>query len=247
MHHYTTHQKIVFVSDVHLRGHHDPNVARLSECLNRLADEVDAIYILGDLFDFWISADCVHTHHKILTSLQDIARRCPIYFMPGNRDFFMTATLCRQFGMTKIPDPYTIQHGEKSILLTHGDLLCTSDRGYQLMRRILQNPLIKGLHAIIPSRIITFLTRKIQSVCRQAKRRKSPQCMQADDATVRTWFQRYQPDILIYGHVHVPNHYCLFDTGSGGEVIVLDTWDSQANYCLTTETSSLLVCGSSVC
>jgi UDP-2,3-diacylglucosamine hydrolase len=246
MHHYTTHQKIVFVSDVHLRDQFDPNVARLSECLNRIADKVDAIYILGDLFDFWISAGCVHTHSQILSSLRDITRRCPIYFMPGNRDFFMTPALCRRFGMKKIPDPYMIQHGEKRILLTHGDLLCTSDRSYQLMRRILQNSLIKGLHAIIPSRIITFLTRKIQSACRQSKRRKSPQRMQADDATVRTWFQRYQPDVLIYGHVHVPNHYCLLDTGVCGEVIVLDTWDNQANYCLVAETSPMLVSDSPV-
>ena len=96
------------------------------------------------------------------------------------------------------------------------------------------------------SRIITFLTRKIQSACRQSKRRKSPQRMQADDATVRTWFQRYQPDVLIYGHVHAPNHYCLFDTGVCGEVIVLDTWDNQANYCFVADTSPLLVCDSSV-
>ena len=241
MHHYSNSQRIAFVSDVHLQDQDDPNVDRLTQCLQALAGTSDAIYILGDLFDFWMTADCASTHQKVLSAIQHLSKQCPVFFMPGNRDFFMTQSVCRTYGMTKIADPLMIYHGEKKVLLTHGDLLCSKDRTYQIMRFILQSRLVRGLHAIIPAQLITYLTRKIQAACHRSKKQKPAQCMQADTHTIQSWFQRYQPDILIFGHVHKPQHYCIDDDCIHGEVVVLDSWENQANFCQITE-AGLSVC-----
>ncbi|MBL97638.1 MAG: UDP-2,3-diacylglucosamine diphosphatase [Legionellales bacterium] len=228
MHCYATHEQIAFIADVHLRDGYDPLVDQLAAVLQTLARSVRAIYILGDLFDFWISNDCMQTHQRILKCILTTSASCPIYFMPGNRDFLLSSAVCRRFGMTKIADPFMIQHGLRNILLTHGDLLCTEDRSYQLFRRIIQSRVLRGLFAITPRHLLERITRSSKKALKQTKQRKTRASMLANPLTISRWFSKYRHDVLIYGHVHAPSH----QQSDQREIVVLDSWEHQINYCL---------------
>ena len=106
--------------------------------LAREASQSQAIYILGDLFEYWIGDDDLGDpfNASVAQALaRTAARGVKLYFMHGNRDFLIGREFCRAAGMTLLEDPHRIElHGRDAILM-HGDTLCTDDHDYQSWRR----------------------------------------------------------------------------------------------------------------
>lgn len=96
-----------------------------------------AVYILGDLFDFWIGDDeqseLIQTVKKAIKTLT--AQGVPCYFICGNRDFLLGERFARETGMQRLPDYHLIDLYGKKTLLCHGDTLCIDDVKYQQFRR----------------------------------------------------------------------------------------------------------------
>ena len=79
-----------------------------------------------------------HEMKQAIRSLSD--QDIPVYFMHGNRDFMIGANFAEDAGVTILDDPTPIELHGQSVLLSHGDALCTDDLEYQQLRTMVRNP-----------------------------------------------------------------------------------------------------------
>src|ERR1700761_1476673 len=126
----------LFISDLHLDEDFPETTAIFTQYLQREETlQAEALYILGDLFEFWLGDD--HNtlfHQSIAASLRALSQTVPIYFMRGNRDFLVGRRFCKVAGMQFLKDPTVINlYGIKTIV-AHGDALCTQDIAHQKFR-----------------------------------------------------------------------------------------------------------------
>jgi UDP-2,3-diacylglucosamine hydrolase len=106
-------------------------------------NNVDALYILGDFFDYWLGDDDDNPFiSTIKQSLAQFTQLKPIYFIGGNHDFAIGKKFARETKIAILNDCSTINLDNRSILISHGDVFCSLDVKYQRMKKILQNPIL---------------------------------------------------------------------------------------------------------
>lgn len=202
---------LFFLSDVHLSEKTPEITAAFQNCLRRLsALRPEAVFILGDLFDAWLGDRLADTFAlEIAQDIRRLSDTCPVFFQRGNRDFLLSSAYCRLAGMNLLPDIYCFEYADKTLLLTHGDLLCTDDIGYQRLRRILRHRYFYRFADCVPlplaKKIATFLRRQ----SKQRTAAKTAISMDVHPQAVETLMQNYQADSLIHGHTHRPNIHRL--------------------------------------
>src|SRR5699024_6877187 len=128
----------LIVADIHLNEAEPDIIDGFLRFLQQEATKAKALYILGDLFEFWIGDDDPNPlHQKIsdaLLALSEQNIRC--YFIHGNRDLLLGKRYAKRSRLALLPSETVINIGGQNILLLHGDELCTFDKGYQYYRRI---------------------------------------------------------------------------------------------------------------
>ena len=120
----------LFISDLHLCASRPHITAAFLDFLKETASQAVALYVLGDLFEYWAGDDDIQdVHHQpVISAFKHLANAgVELYLMHGNRDFLISSTFCDAAGMTLLPDPSLINLHGKTVLLSHGDDLCTDD------------------------------------------------------------------------------------------------------------------------
>lgn len=199
-------QDILFISDLHISLEKTEITRRFLNFLEKRAVSAKALYILGDLFDAWIGDDDNTPPNKsIKKALRHLADSgTEIYLLQGNRDFLLGHDFCKETGITLLDDYAVIALNGNSILLTHGDLLCSDDLPYQAFRikshstewqkNVLSKPLWLRLLAARWYRFRSYFH----------KRNKTPEIMDVNQQTVRMVMQKYRCHTLVHGHTHRP-------------------------------------------
>jgi len=216
----------LFISDLHLDGSRPAVTKLFFHFLAGEAQEAEALYILGDLFEVWIGDDDDDTHDQaVIGRLQDAARHVPIAIMRGNRDFllgerFQKMTDCRLMEDAEVVDLY----GTPTLLM-HGDTLCTDDEAYQQFRRMARDP------AWQQSMLAKPLTER-RAIAKQARDRSAIESSMKADAimdvnadAVAAAMQTHGVSRLIHGHTHRPAVHELVS----GQRIVLGDWYDQGS------------------
>ena len=126
-----------FLADIHLSAERPDITAAFRATLAALARDASAVYILGDLFDYYLGDDLASPLQRDIAAAL-AALPCPVYYQHGNRDFLLGDAYARAAHMHILPERYRLSLGDKTVLIEHGDLLCTDDHGYQRLRRILR-------------------------------------------------------------------------------------------------------------
>lgn len=125
-----------FISDLHLQASEPATVAAFRHYLQ--TTPVDALFILGDLFEVWVGDDAMDEPGSFeaegCAALSAASQRLPLYFMHGNRDFLAGPAFLQRTDMAGLADPTVLVFGEQRIVLSHGDLLCLADVDYQRFR-----------------------------------------------------------------------------------------------------------------
>lgn len=219
---------ILLISDLHLHEQR-PDIARaFFRFLQNQAIQAEALYILGDFFEVWIGDDAMSDFQQqvanALKQLADSGTR--VYLMHGNRDFLIGQNFCRQAGCQLLKDPSLLEHQGETILLMHGDSLCTDDHDYQRMKRLLRNPLSLFILRRLPLKTRQKLAGDLRNKSRTQTRMKAAEITDVNPAAVEQAMQRHQVRTLIHGHTHRPAIHKL----SVGQRIVLGDWDSQGWY-----------------
>src|SRR3970282_1612253 len=133
----------IFVSDLHL----SPERPRINQVFfdfaDRTAARAGAVYILGDLFEYWIGdADLpAALDAAVADALLRLSRKgVALHFMHGNRDVLVGQAFAARCGAKLMPDPTLLDlHGTRTLVM-HGDTLCTDDIEYQKFRAYAHDP-----------------------------------------------------------------------------------------------------------
>ncbi|HEU0265124.1 MAG TPA: UDP-2,3-diacylglucosamine diphosphatase [Geobacterales bacterium] len=198
----------IFIADAHLRRPSDENYRRLLQFLDSLRGGNHTLYILGDLFEFWIGFDRPPSadYEPVIERLAALRQEgTPIIYLEGNHDFFLHRFFGKHLGCTIHPGPLEISLNGQRTLLCHGDQANGKDLGYRLLRATLRSTVIRLLTKFAPLSLVCWVARTMNagSKGQHANRRGRVDY----GAIVRSYaaeqFARGL-DIVIAGHFHTP-------------------------------------------
>ena len=222
----------IFVSDVHLSAAHPSTAAAFVDFLAReVAGRSSRLFILGDLFEYWAGDDDLDApfNRRIVDSLRALADDgIELAFMAGNRDFLIGDQFAKTARIAFLPDPYRLEIGGLSLMLSHGDVLCTDDIDYQRFRTMVREPAWQEAFLARPLAERRAIIGDMRTKSETAKRDKTSDIMDVNADAVARLFADHGQTRLIHGHTHRPAHHVL-DVGSAQcERWVLPDWDAEA-------------------
>ena len=224
---------ILFISDLHL----SPSRPDITHCfvhfMQTEAIHAKALYVLGDLFDFWIGDDDpsefaqqIKAQFHALTQ-QGVA----CYFVHGNRDFLLGSRFERETGVICLEQETIIElYGQTAVIL-HGDTLCTLDTRYQAYRKKVHQPWLQWLFNALPFRLKKRIVGKVQSDIREDRQQKPEDIMDVTPSEVQKVMKKHQVKLMIHGHTHRPWIHKTADHTR----IVLGDWFTQGSVLTFTE------------
>ncbi len=197
---------ISFISDLHLDKSRPHINKYFIEYLNRLDDKITDLYILGDLFEYWVGDDDPMDGLKgVRDAITSLGEKINIWYMHGNRDFLITKSICKDLKINLLDDPTVIVIGDVKMLLLHGDTLCTDDHEYQNFRSMVRSSTWQKemLSKSLEERLSIANTLRQKSI--EANRLKGEEIMDVNNTEVMNIIEKYKPDVIIHGHTHRPN------------------------------------------
>jgi UDP-2,3-diacylglucosamine hydrolase len=223
----------LFISDLHLCASRPGITAAFVEFLQNTASKVKALYILGDLFDYWAGDDDIDDafHQQIINGFKELSDAgVNVFLMHGNRDFLIAEGFCQMAGITLLDDPTMIDlHGKKA-LLSHGDDLCVDDVAYQQFRTQVRDKKWQREFLSQPLQVRKKQIEAIRARSEQEKTQKSLEIMDVNAVAVNALLSKYQPDLLIHGHTHRPGRHTIELDGRFIIRWVLGDWYEQGSY-----------------
>jgi len=220
---------VEFISDLHLQASEADTFLAWERYMRTL--QVDALFILGDLFEVWIGDDAAQPDSfeaRCGEILRETASRLPVYFMHGNRDFLVGPDYLSSCAVVPLPDPTALSWAGQCWLLSHGDALCLSDTGYQAFRAQVRTGdwQRRFLTQSIAERRLVARTLRQQS----EQRKNDHLALQMQYADVDTqlaieWLISAGSRHLIHGHTHQP---ALHHLDEAHDRTVLSDWDLNA-------------------
>jgi len=218
----------LFIADLHLCTEEPAITAGFLHFLRREAQQADALYILGDLFEAWIGDDDPNPlHAEVAHALRQLA--IPCYFIHGNRDFLLGKRFAKASGMTLLPEEQVLDLYGRRVLIMHGDTLCTDDQGYLRFRAKVQQRWLQTLFLALPLFVRQRIALKMRAGSRQANSSKSQEIMDVNQQAVVAAMSRHQVQWLIHGHTHRPAVHPLLIQGQAAERLVLGAWHEEGS------------------
>jgi len=221
----------LFISDLHLEAARPEIGEQFLAFLAGDARRADALYILGDLFEYWIGDDDPDPYFALMkTGLCDLVDSgVAVSLMHGNRDFMIGQQFAAETGIQLLDDPHRLVLYDTSVLLCHGDALCTDDVEYQKVRVMTRNP---EWQAMMMARTIDE-RRAFAAQSRQASMAHGAQSADAimdvnHDAVLAT-MREHGVDVLLHGHTHRPAVHPMHVDGRMAHRIVLGDWYEQGS------------------
>lgn len=197
--------RTLFIADLHLSENHPKITNAFYAFLDNEKEDVDALYILGDMFEVWIGDDeqtpLMNEVAKRLTDYS-ISNQIEVYYVHGNRDFMLGSSYAMQSSMQLLEDHCLINLYGKNTLIMHGDTLCLADRGYQLMRKVFHNALLQATFNLLPLSLRKKIGWKIRSASLSKKKNKDYQAMGVTHSEVIRLMEKHKALTLIHGHTH---------------------------------------------
>lgn len=222
----------LFLSDLHLEDSEPQRTQWFLSFLSGPAREAAAVYILGDLFEFWIGDDApsvtAQATAQALTELR--ASGVPCYFIHGNRDFLLGKKYASATGLELLPETRVIDLYGTPTLLLHGDTLCTDDVEYQAFRRQARNRLWQAGVLALPIEARLKLAIKARDASKQHTGTSSMEIMDANPEAIQAAFETNGVTRMIHGHTHRPAVHQVDLGGTTAERIVLADWYDQGSY-----------------
>jgi UDP-2,3-diacylglucosamine hydrolase len=208
-------KKIYFLSDFHL-GAPDYKKSlqrekKIVAFLDSIMPQAAAIFIVGDMFDFWFEYKHVTPkgYVRLLGKLAEITDSgIPIHFFVGNHDMWMSGYFENELGIAVYHEPKTFEWNGKQFFIGHGDGLGPHDRGYKLLKSVFRNRFCQSMFGLLhPSwgiGLANFFSRK--------SRKKTGSTDEVFLGEEKEWLVLFSNEVLtkehfdyfIFGHRHLP-------------------------------------------
>lgn len=234
----TPNKNIYFASDQHF-GAPTPELSfpreqKFVAWLDEVKGDAEAIFLLGDLFDFWFEYKTVVPKGfvRVLGKLAEIRDSgIPIYFFVGNHDLWMDDYFQKELNIPIYRDNQEYTFNGKTFLIGHGDGKGPGDMGYKRMKKIFTHPfskwLYRWLHPDIGMKLAQYLSVKNKLI--------------SGDEDVKflgeenEWLILYSKrkletkhyNYLVFGHRHLP---MIKKVGENSEYVNLGDWINYFTY-----------------
>ena len=225
-------RRTLFISDLHLDESRPAIVAQFERFLADVVPGADALYILGDLFEYWVGDDGLGLPFpsRAAAALKATAARLPVRFMHGNRDFLIAERFARETGVALLHDPEIVDlYGTRTILM-HGDTLCTGDVPYQKFRAQVRSPAWQEALLAKPLEARVAIAHDLRAKSEGAKQDKTMGIMDVAPEAVEEAFRRHGCDVMIHGHTHRPGRHEHLVDGRKCVRWVLTDWYERGGY-----------------
>lgn len=218
-----------FVSDLHLQQSHPKTTQAFFDFLSRHACKATQLYVLGDLFEYWVGDDdLVEPFNK---QVIDAIRRVSdggtdVFWIAGNRDFLVGDDFFAATGMARLPDPFVATIADQQIVLTHGDAQCTDDLAYMAFRDMVRQANWQENFLAMPLAQRKAIVSGMRNDSRQAQQSKSYEIMDVNAESIQALFGETQTSVMIHGHTHRPGRHFYRIEGLDASVrFVLPDWE----------------------
>lgn len=228
--------KTYFISDLHL----DPSRPHLfklfHEFIEKIRPDAEALYILGDLFEFWIGDDIIDLpigkpYLPVIEQLKSLSDSgIKLYFIQGNRDFLIGKKFMQCIGGELLPDQQIIDlYGTKALIM-HGDTLCTDDKGYQMMRNIFRLWIVQKIYLSMSPEKRSQKAGQVRKTTSESTKQKSSMILDVNQQSVEKSFKSGGVSFLIHGHTHRPAEHDVTLENKENKRIVLGDWGEKWSY-----------------
>lgn len=231
-------KKVYFASDNHLgaptREKSFPREHKFVKWLDEVKKDAAAIFLLGDLFDFWFEYRTVvpKGFTRTLGKLAEITDSgIPVYYFVGNHDLWMNGYFEEELNIPVYLKPQEFTLNDTLFLIGHGDGLGPGDKGYKRMKKVFTNPLAKWvfrwLHPDLGVRLAQYLSVKNKLIS-------------GDDdikflGEEKEWLVQYSKrklqskhyDYFVFGHRHLPME---IKVGANSTYVNLGDWIGYFTY-----------------
>jgi UDP-2,3-diacylglucosamine hydrolase len=235
----------VFISDVHLSNSDPAPSERLLRRLAREAGRADEIYILGDLFDYWIGPKHLDLpdYREAVEALKAATAggRTQVFFLLGNRDFYMAEGFEERTGIRVVPGrtEHRLTIDSRTVYLCHGDYLeGRKDRGFRIQEWI-RSRSFERKFVLLPA----FMARAMARFYRWLSGRKTRRPIHPRPEEVMARF-RDGADVIVCGHFHRAGRETFTVDGREKVLYILGDW-SAGESCLVEEDGHWELCGGS--
>jgi len=241
----------LLISDLHLTPSMPLTAQRFFDFCEKEAPKVDAVFILGDLFEYWVGDDASISspfQQEVQRAIANLSAKVKTYYLHGNRDFLIGKSFLKKTGMTLLADPSTIEIASEKWVLAHGDALCTADIGYQVFRNWVRKSWVQKIFLRLPldwrKGIAQHLRSNSHGQYHTQQRSASHQLKM--DVTLQacaSLLKEQSGDKLIHGHTHLPAHHEESLDEQHWQRWVLSDWDLDHPENLRPRANALLIDG----
>ena len=225
-------EAVYFIADAHLgveaREREAERERALHDFLNHLPGRASALYIVGDLFDFWFEYRTAipRRHFETLAILRQLrAAGIPIVYLNGNHDFWLGRFLGRELGIDTRDGAVTLAAQGRRIWLHHGDGLIRGDLGYRALRAVIRHPASIALYGLLHPDLGIPLAHRVS---RWSRHSRDEEHLEAE----RLWREIALPrfsegfDAVMVGHFH----HAFARREPGREFYLLGDWIVRSTY-----------------
>jgi len=238
----TNKTNIYFASDFHLgipdRISSLVREKKLIRWLDRVSVDAEAIYLMGDLFDFWYEYKTVipKGYTRLFSKLAELNEKgIPVHFFKGNHDFWAFDYLNEEAGVTIHDDFQEIDLKGHRFYLAHGDGLGPGDNGYKLLKKVFLSKfnqfLFRWLHPDLGTKMGLYFSRGSR-ISNMIKQDKNDDFFAIDQEKLLVYSREMstkKPDIeyFVFGHRHVPTNLKVSEKAT---CIILGDWVTHFTY-----------------
>ena len=224
--------RTIFLADAHLVAPSEHNYRLLLRFLRELEGNTEALFIMGDLFDFWLGfpSNPFRQFDDVLAALQSLVRSgCRLVYFEGNHDFHLGAFFRQRLGAEVHAGPAIMTVQGLRLFLCHGDQINPHDCGYRLLRLLLHSRLAAALVNHVPPSVALRVRARLQRASRagyqsKARRWNYREILRSFARSVR----KQSCDGLVAGHFHLA--FCEQLDGSSFTILSLGDWMGQFTY-----------------
>mgnify|MGYP001226700332 CR=1 FL=1 len=234
-------KKIYFASDFHLGvPTYKASLEReklLVQWLDEVRPDAEAIFLMGDIFDFWFEYKSVIPKGfvRLLGKLAEITDSgTPVHLFKGNHDIWASSYLQTEIGIELHSSKLIARFGDKCFFLAHGDGLGPGDTAYKFMKKLFQNRfnqrLFRWLHPDLGTRIALFFSRKSRRANNMKEEKNGNPPLQDEmlyKYSLRKSEQYPEIDYFLFGHRHLPTNVKLNDKA---RLVILGDWINHFTY-----------------
>lgn len=233
-------KNIYFISDAHLGSRAIPHARqqerRLVRFLDEIKDKAEAVYMLGDMFDFWYEYKMVvpRGFTRFLGKVSELTDMgVEVHYFTGNHDIWCLDYLEKECGVILHREPLTLELSDKVFYLGHGDGLGDPDWKFKMIRTIFHSSICRTMFSCLhPRWAVDFGLRWAAHSRHKRDGVGEPPYMGENQEHLVLYAKQYLKDhpevnFFLFGHRHIELDLMLTRQS---RILILGDWITQFTY-----------------